>query len=320
MKHRLFTLLTVLCLVSGAASAAQVEEKDYAAYLFVYFTGNNIEEEAIRFAVSTDGYEYWALNGNRPVLDSKVISSTGGVRDPHILRAEDGHTFYMVATDMVSGNGWSSNRAMVLLKSTDLIHWTHSVINIQKRYKGQGNLRRVWAPQTIFDREAGKYMAEGKLVPDEVTIGLVEERLSKEDCKSGFLLDGFPRTIPQAEALKAILAKMGRKITSVIVLEADDEELIARIAARRVCPKCGASYSLRNRKPKVEGICDNCGEEIILRQDDRPESFKVRLDDYRKKTLPLVDYYKKEGVVKEFDALESIESVFAQIQETIGLR
>ncbi len=180
--------------------------------------------------------------------------------------------------------------------------------------------RSAMKEQTPLGIEAGKYMAEGKLVPDEVTIGLVEERLSKEDCKNGFLLDGFPRTIPQAEALKAILAKMGRKITSVIVLEADDEELIARIAARRVCPKCGASYSLRNRKPKVEGICDNCGEEIILRQDDRPESFKVRLDDYRKKTLPLVDYYKKEGVVKEFDALESIESVFAQIQETIGLR
>ena len=158
MKHRLFTLLTALCLVSGAASAAQVEEKDYAAYLFVYFTGNNIEEEAIRFAVSTDGYEYWALNGNRPVFDSKVISSTGGVRDPHILRCEDGRTFYMVATDMVSGNGWDSNRAMVLLKSADLVNWTHSVINIQKRYPGQEQLKRVWAPQTIFDREAGRYM------------------------------------------------------------------------------------------------------------------------------------------------------------------
>lgn len=105
-----------------------------------------------------DGYTYWALNDNEPVIDSKVISSTGGVRDPHILRCEDGKTFYMVVTDMVSANGWSSNRAMVLLKSTDLVNWSHSVINIQKRYSGQEDLKRVWAPQTIYDPEAGKYM------------------------------------------------------------------------------------------------------------------------------------------------------------------
>ncbi len=135
-----------------------VEEKDLAAYLFVYFTGNHISEEAVCFAVSMDGYSYWALNGGKPVLDSKVISSTGGVRDPHILRCEDGKTFYMVMTDMVSGNGWDSNRAMVMLKSTDLVNWTHTVVNMQKRYEGQEQLKRVWAPQTIYDPEAGKYM------------------------------------------------------------------------------------------------------------------------------------------------------------------
>ncbi len=133
-------------------------EKDYVAYLFTYFTGNHISEEAVCYAVSMDGYAYWALNGNKPVLDSKVISSTGGVRDPHILRCEDGKTFYMVLTDMVSDNGWDSNRAMVMLKSTDLVNWTHTVINMQKRYTGQETLKRVWAPQTIFDPEAGKYM------------------------------------------------------------------------------------------------------------------------------------------------------------------
>ena len=129
-----------------------------SAYLFVYFTGNRMSEEAVRMAVSLNGYNYKALNGNQPVLDSRVISSTGGVRDPHILRCEDGKTFYMVVTDMVSANGWSSNRAMVLLKSKDLVHWTSNIVNIQKKYPDQEDLKRVWAPQTVYDREAKKYM------------------------------------------------------------------------------------------------------------------------------------------------------------------
>ncbi|MDO3390688.1 family 43 glycosylhydrolase [Bacteroides sp. ET489] len=144
--------------LSAFSQQKEVQEKDYAAYLFTYFTGNHISEEAVCYAVSMDGYSYWALNGGKPVLDSKVISSTGGVRDPHILRGEDGKTFYMVLTDMVSANGWDSNRAMVLLKSNDLVNWTHTVINMQKKYEGQESLKRVWAPQTIFDPEAGKYM------------------------------------------------------------------------------------------------------------------------------------------------------------------
>ncbi len=130
----------------------------YSAYLFAYFTGNNKSEEAIRFALSSDGFNYRSLNGNQPVISSEKISSTGGVRDPHILRGADGKTFYMVATDMVSAKGWSSNRAMVLLKSTDLVNWTSSVVNIQKRFPGNEELLRVWAPQTIYDPEAGKYM------------------------------------------------------------------------------------------------------------------------------------------------------------------
>ena len=150
--------LLLAVLLPVRSQQAEVQEKDYAAYLFAYFTGNHISEEAVCFAVSMDGYSYWALNGGKPMLDSKVISSTGGVRDPHILRCQDGKTFYMVVTDMVSDNGWDSNRAMVLLKSTDLVNWSHSVINMQKRYEGQERLKRVWAPQTIFDPEAGKYM------------------------------------------------------------------------------------------------------------------------------------------------------------------
>ncbi|MGJ7029963.1 family 43 glycosylhydrolase [Niabella hirudinis] len=130
----------------------------YAGYLFTYFTGNSKAEEAIRFAVSTDGYHFKALNGDRPVIASETISSTGGVRDPHILRGADGKTFYMVATDMVSANGWNSNRAMVLLKSNDLLHWTSSVVNIPKNFKAFEKVNRVWAPQTIYDPLKKKYM------------------------------------------------------------------------------------------------------------------------------------------------------------------
>lgn len=157
MKNKILAFLLCLSALTPAF-AEKIKEKDLAAYLFVYFTGNHISQEAVCYAVSMDGYTYRALNDNKPVIDSKVISSTGGVRDPHILRCEDGKTFYMVVTDMVSDNGWDSNRAMVLLKSTDLVHWSHSVINMQKRYEGQEKLKRVWAPQTIYDPEAGKYM------------------------------------------------------------------------------------------------------------------------------------------------------------------
>lgn len=154
----IFLILCITTLNIKAQAPPKVAEKDKVAYLFVYFTGNKIAEEAIRFAVSADGYNYLALNNNNAVIDSKVISSSGGVRDPHILRGQDGKTYYMVATDMVSSKGWDSNRAMVLLKSTDLINWTSKVINIQQKYKNQEDLKRVWAPQTIFDAAAGKYL------------------------------------------------------------------------------------------------------------------------------------------------------------------
>lgn len=139
-------------------SRSGIEEKDFVAYLFTYFTGNRPADEAVRFAVSTDGLNYRALNGNRPVIDSAAVSSSGGVRDPHLLRGEDGCSFYMVCTDMVTSKGWDSNRAFVMLKSTDLLNWTSSVVNIEEKYAGQEELKRVWAPQTIFDPEAGKYM------------------------------------------------------------------------------------------------------------------------------------------------------------------
>lgn len=143
------------------------EEKDYVAYLFAYFKGNNVEEEAVCYAISNDGYNYLSLNNNNPVIDSKQISSTGGVRDPHILRGEDGRTFYMVLTDMTSSKGWDSNRAMILLKSTDLVNWTSSIINIQQKYTGQEGLKRVWAPQTIYDPAVKKYMVYWSMKHDD---------------------------------------------------------------------------------------------------------------------------------------------------------
>lgn len=145
-----------LCL--GNSLPLKKAAEPYSAYLFAYFTGNEKKDESIHFALSRDGYRFVALNNNQPILASAAISSTGGVRDPHILRGADGKTFYMAVTDMVSALGWNSNRAMVLLKSTDLVNWSHSVINIQRRYPGQDSLLRVWAPQTIYDQKAGKYM------------------------------------------------------------------------------------------------------------------------------------------------------------------
>jgi arabinoxylan arabinofuranohydrolase len=167
MKSSLSLALVLSALSLTRPAAAQLtkaakttQAAPYSAYLFTYFTGNDNkkQEEAIRFALSPDGYHFTALNGDRPVINSATISETGGVRDPHILRGADGKTFYMVATDMVSAKGWSSNRGMVLLKSTDLINWTHSAINFQKRYAKQDDLKRVWAPQTIYDAKASKYL------------------------------------------------------------------------------------------------------------------------------------------------------------------
>lgn len=177
--------------------------------------------------------------------------------------------------------------------------------------------RAAIAAKTPLGVKASEYINAGKLVPDEVTIGLVEERLSQDDCKKGFLLDGFPRTIPQAEALDALLAKMGRKITHVILLEADDKVLTSRIVARRVCPKCGASYNLETKKPKVEGVCDNCGSKLIQRKDDTAEAFEVRLDSYAKQTYPIAEHYQKQGVLSRIDALQDIGSVFSDIEKAL---
>lgn len=177
--------------------------------------------------------------------------------------------------------------------------------------------RSAISNKTDLGLKAKSYIDEGKLVPDEVTIGLVEEVLLKDECKNGFLLDGFPRTTKQAEALDKLLTKMNKKLTSVILLVADDNVLVERIAARRVCPKCGNSYNLLTKKPKVDGVCDSCQTALEQRKDDNPESFKVRLEGYHHETEPLIEYYKKKKLLVSIDALDSIDNVFAKVEKAI---
>lgn len=153
---------------------------------------------------------------------------------------------------------------------------------------------------TPLGKLAASYINDGHLVPDDVTIGLVKERLSKDDCAKGYLLDGFPRTIAQAEALEVLSKEINRPVEYVINIDTPKEELIARICGRRVCKKCGAPYHVINIKPKVDGVCDICGGELVQRPDDNEEALNVRLDAYMKQTKPLLDYYQKKGLLKTF--------------------
>lgn len=171
--------------------------------------------------------------------------------------------------------------------------------------------------QTELGKSAQSYINAGKLVPDEVTIGLVKERLSREDCKKGYLLDGFPRTIPQAEALQELAKEISRPVELVINITADKDELVKRISGRRVCPKCGNSYHVQFKLPKVDGICDNCGAELIQRKDDTIESLNVRLDAYENQTKPLIEFYEKLGLCKEVNGLQNIDDVFNDIQKIL---
>ena len=171
--------------------------------------------------------------------------------------------------------------------------------------------------QTELGKSAQSYINAGKLVPDEVTIGLVKERLSREDCKKGYLLDGFPRTIPQAEALQELAKEISRPVELVINITADKDELVKRISGRRVCPKCGNSYHVQFKLPKVDGICDNCGAELIQRKDDTIESLYVRLDAYENQTKPLIEFYEKLGLCKEVNGLQNIDDVFNDIQKIL---
>ena len=174
--------------------------------------------------------------------------------------------------------------------------------------------------ETPLGMEAKSYMDKGQLVPDSVTIGLVKERLAKPDCQEGFLLDGFPRTIPQAEALNEILKDLNIKLDAVVNIEVDNSVLIDRIVGRRVCPNCKAGYHVTNLKPKVEGICDLCGTELVQRKDDTEETVKNRLDVYAKQTEPLLEFYGKYDLVKTTNGIGDIDVIFNNIKLSLEVK
>ncbi|MBE8540306.1 adenylate kinase [Geoglobus acetivorans] len=174
-------------------------------------------------------------------------------------------------------------------------------------------LRDAVAKGTELGKKAKEYMDKGELVPDEVVIGIVKERLMQPDCENGFILDGFPRTINQAEALDDILDEMNRKIDAVINIAVPDEEILKRIVYRRICKECGAVYNLIYSPPKVDGKCDKCGGDLYQRDDDKEETVKERLRVYREQTAPLIDYYSRKGSLQNVDGTKNIEEVWSQI-------
>ncbi|MFD0872496.1 adenylate kinase [Chlamydia abortus] len=170
---------------------------------------------------------------------------------------------------------------------------------------------------TPLGLEAQKYMDQGLLVPDDITIGIVRDRLMQPDCEQGFLLDGFPRTTAQAEALDEIMESMGRKLDHVIDLQVDRNLLLARLTGRRICKSCGATYHVMFNPPQAEGTCDKCGGELYQRADDNEEKVGTRLDEYTNKTAPLLDYYRAKGILRQVDGEQEIDSVTANIHSLL---
>ncbi len=171
---------------------------------------------------------------------------------------------------------------------------------------------------TDLGKKAKEYMDQGLLVPDELTCDLVMDRISQDDCRNGFVLDGFPRTIPQAEALDAALSKIGQKMDYAVDVDVPDENIINRMSGRRACLNCGATYHIVSIPTKVEGVCDRCGSPVVLRDDDQPETVKKRLEVYHAQTQPLIDYYKKQNILKSVDGTQPMEKVFDAIVEILG--
>ncbi len=178
-------------------------------------------------------------------------------------------------------------------------------------------LREAVAKGTELGKKAKEYMDRGELVPDEIVIGIVKERLKEPDCQKGFILDGFPRTLPQAEALDKMLEELGMKIDAVINIAVPEEEVVRRIAYRRTCKKCGAVYHLIYAPPKEDNKCDKCGGELYQREDDKEETVRERYRVYRERTELLIEYYRKKGLLYEVDGTKSIEEVFKQIEEIL---
>ena len=178
-------------------------------------------------------------------------------------------------------------------------------------------LREMAAAGTPLGLEAKKYSSQGLLVPDEIVVGLIKERIQADDCRKGFILDGFPRTVPQAEALDAMLQAAGREVNKVLNFEVDEEELVLRLSGRRVCTQCGATYHVKFMPPKVQGVCDACGGRLEQRADDAPESVRRRLVEYVQKTAPVLDYYRQKGNLEQVDATPDPDTIFARVRELI---
>ena len=171
---------------------------------------------------------------------------------------------------------------------------------------------------TELGMEAKKYMDQGQLVPDELTVKILLDRVAQDDCKNGYVLDGFPRTIPQAEALDTALKAKGEKVDFAIDVDVPDENIVNRMSGRRACLKCGATYHIVYAAPKTENVCDTCGETLVLRDDDKPETVSKRLKVYHEQTQPLIDYYTKQGVLKTVDGTCALDEVFKAIVEILG--
>lgn len=198
---------------------------------------------------------------------------------------------------------------------SDLILKEYDIPHISTGDMLRDNVRN----NTELGNLAKSYMDAGNLVPDDVIIAMVEKRLQEDDCQKGYLLDGFPRTLVQAEAFQKIENKIGKPVECVIALEVGFDTLVERITGRRICPKCGAIYHIHNKPSKIEGICDVCGSELTQRKDDTVEQLTVRMDGYEKSTKPVIDFYDKRGIVSYIDASQETAAVFEKVKEALSI-
>lgn len=171
---------------------------------------------------------------------------------------------------------------------------------------------------TELGKKAKSYMDQGQLVPDDVTIGMLLDRISQADCENGYVLDGFPRTIPQAKSLTDALNARGEKMDYAVDVDVPDEAIVTRMGGRRACVKCGATYHVAFNPPKAEGVCDACGDTLVLRDDDKPETVQKRLTVYHDQTQPLIDYYRNEGILVTVDGTKELNQVFTDIIAVLG--
>lgn len=181
-------------------------------------------------------------------------------------------------------------------------------------------LRAAVAAGTTLGKEAKSYMDKGELVPDSVVLGMVEERLKQDDCKKGYILDGFPRNTKQAEALDKMLSSLNMSLTAALSVDVPFDDLMKRLTGRRTCKACGQMYNIYFNPPKKDGVCDKCGGELFQRDDDKEETIKKRLEVYNAQTAPLIDYYRSKGILKSVVGTGSIEDIFKKVCDALGLK